>query len=409
MDILIIGSGGREHALAWKLSREANVGRVFVAPGNGGTLDVATNVDLDSEDAIVAFAKDAAIDLIVVGPEVPLVAGLADRLRAEGIAVFGPSAGAAQLEGSKHFTKTVCDARSIPTARYAQFNNGPAARRYVRAQGAPIVIKADGLAAGKGVTVAATLEEAFDAIEAIFDTPGASLVVEECLEGAEASMFFLCDGKIALPFGTAQDHKRAFDGDEGPNTGGMGAFSPSRLVTPGIAAQVLERFIEPTLAEMEARGTPFAGVLYAGLMLTAEGPRLIEYNVRFGDPECQALMLRLDSDLSTLLAAAAAGDLSGREVSWSGDAAVTVVMASKGYPGGYENGSAILALPGDPAVTTFHAGTREAGGGYLAVGGRVLNVCATGATVAEARERAYRGVAQVDWPGGFHRTDIAAG
>ena len=407
MKILVIGSGGREHALAWKLGEHASV---VVAPGNGGTADVAQNVDLkvDDHEAVARFARENAVDLVVVGPEVPLVGGLADTLRAAGITTFGPSAGAAQLEGSKHFTKTICDARNVPTARYAQFNNLPAARRYVRAQGAPIVVKADGLAAGKGVTVAETVAEAFDALEAVFDEPGASVVVEECLQGVEASMFFLCDGTTALPFGSAQDHKRAFDGDAGPNTGGMGAFSPSPHVTPDVEAEVLARFIEPTLAEMAARGVPFVGVLYAGLMLTDEGPKLIEYNVRFGDPECQALMLRFDGNLADLLLAAATGDLTGRSVRWSERCSVCVVLASKGYPNAHEAGTAILGLPADTETVTFHAGTKRSGTGLLAVGGRVLNVCATGTDVEEARERAYRAVRQVDWPGGFHRTDIGS-
>ena len=409
MDVLVIGSGGREHALAWKLARSAEVGRLFVSPGNPGTAAVATNVAIENGNAgTVEFVRTEGIDLVVIGPEAPLVSGLADDLRAAGIAAFGPSAAAAQLEGSKHFTKTVCDARDIPTARYAQFNNAPAARRYARAQGAPIVVKADGLAAGKGVTVAETLEDAFEAIDDIMEEPGASLVLEERLEGVEASMFFLCDGVTALPFGSAQDHKRAFDGDRGPNTGGMGAFSPSAHVDDALANEVLERIVVPTLAEMEARGAPFTGVLYAGLMLTANGPKLIEYNVRFGDPECQVLMMRLESDLAELLMAAATGDLAGRSALWRDEAAMTIVLASKGYPGPYDKGTAILALPVDPDVVTFHAGTKSSGHGLLAVGGRVLNVTATGATLGEARARAYRGVAQVDWPGGFHRTDIGA-
>ena len=410
MNILLIGSGGREHALAWKLAQSPSLGRLHVAPGNVGTVEVATNVALDAadHDAVAAFVEAQAVDLVVIGPEAPLVAGLADALRARGVAVFGPSAAAAQLEGSKHFTKTVCDARDIPTARYARFNNAPAARRYVRMQGAPIVVKADGLAAGKGVTVADSVGDAFDAIEDIMSEPGATLVVEERLEGTEASMFFLCDGERALPFGSAQDHKRAFDGDRGPNTGGMGAFSPSPYVTPEIESFVQERMIEPTLAEMAARGAPFTGVLYAGLMLTAEGPKLIEYNVRFGDPECQALMLRFEGDLARVLHDCALGRLRAGADDWSADAAVVVVLAASGYPGAYERGSRIAALPIDDETVVFHAGTTMRDGELVATGGRVLNIAARGADVAAARAAAYRGVAAVDWREGFSRSDIAA-
>ena len=404
MNILLIGSGGREHALAWKLSRDGHA--VTVAPGNGGTARVAQNLPLDpaDHDTVVRAAKEH--DLVVVGPEAPLVAGLADRLRAEGIAVFGPSAAAARLEGSKAFTKEICAARDIPTAAWARFDDAGAAKEHVRGAAAPPVVKADGLAAGKGVTVARTTDEALAAIDAIMDAPGASVVLEERLEGPEVSMFFLCDGETALPFGTAQDHKRLLDGDRGPNTGGMGAFSPSPLVTPDLERDVVERIVRPTLAEMRAREAPFAGVLYAGLMLTTDGPKLIEYNVRFGDPECQTLMLRLRSDLGAILRLAAEKRLAEADVAWSDEAAVTVVVAAQGYPGPYAKGTAIRSLPSDgKGVVVFHAGTDEQA---RAVGGRVLNVSAVAPTVREARERAYAAVADVDWPEGVYRTDIAA-
>jgi phosphoribosylamine---glycine ligase len=410
IDILLIGSGGREHALAAKIATSPRVGRLYAAPGNPGIATVAQCVDLDPADhaAIVAFVQEKAIGLVVVGPEVPLVDGIADALEAHGIAVFGPSRAAAQLEGSKGFTKELCARMDIPTARFRRFDAAGPARAYIEASGAPIVVKADGLAAGKGVTVAATVAEALDAVDACFATPGASVVIEECMTGPEASFFCLCDGTRAVPFGTAEDHKRAYDGDKGPNTGGMGAYSPSLLMTPELLGRTMRDIVEPTLKGMADAGMPFKGVLYAGLMLTDEGPKLIEYNVRFGDPEAQVLMMRLESDIVPLLEAAAHGDLSAAEPQWSADAAVTVVMASNGYPGAYDKGTPILHLPQtERGEAIFHAGTAEQDGELTATGGRVLNVTATGADVGEAADRAYRLVAEIDWPNGFYRTDIA--
>lgn len=410
IDILLIGSGGREHALAAKIATSPRVGRLYAAPGNPGIAKVAECVALDPADhaAVLAFVREKSIGLVVVGPEVPLVEGIADALEPHGIAVFGPTAAAAQLEGSKGFTKDLCARMGIPTARFRRFDTVAPARAYIEAQGAPIVVKADGLAAGKGVTVAASVSEALDAVDACFATPGASVVIEECMTGPEASFFCLCDGTRALPFGTAEDHKRAYDGDEGPNTGGMGAYSPSLLMTPELVARTMRDIVEPTLKGMADAGMPFKGVLYAGLMLTSEGPKLIEYNVRFGDPEAQVLMMRLDSDIVPLLEAAARGDLSAADPEWSDMAAVTVVMASKGYPGSFDKGTPILGLPEAAAgEAIFHAGTACSEGHLKATGGRVLTVTATGADVGEAADRAYRLVAKVDWPNGFYRTDIA--
>jgi phosphoribosylamine--glycine ligase len=414
MNVLLIGSGGREHALAWKISASPLLGRLYAAPGNPGIAQHAECVALDVADheAVIAFAKEKQIGLVVVGPEAPLVAGLADDLAASGIAVFGPTAKAAQLEGSKGFTKDLCARYAIPTAAYGRFDNAADARAYAEKVGAPIVVKADGLAAGKGVTVAMRLDEALAAIDACFEgafgAAGAEVVVEEFLEGEEASFFFLCDGKTALPFGTAQDHKRVGDGDTGPNTGGMGAYSPAPVLTPALEARVIREIVEPTMRGMAEAGTPFAGVLYAGLMLTKDGPKLIEYNVRFGDPECQVLMLRLEDDLLPLLLAAAEGRLAGLAPRWRDEAALTVVMAAKGYPGTPEKGSVIAGVEdaaGDALI--FHAGTaRDASGQLVAAGGRVLNVTATGRTVSEAQARAYAAIDRIDWPGGFCRRDI---
>jgi phosphoribosylamine--glycine ligase len=414
MNVLLIGSGGREHALAWKISASPLLGRLYAAPGNPGIAQHAECVALDVADheAVIAFAKEKQIGLVVVGPEAPLVAGLADDLAASGIAVFGPTAKAAQLEGSKGFTKDLCARYAIPTAAYGRFDNAADARAYAEKVGAPIVVKADGLAAGKGVTVAMRLDEALAAIDACFEgafgAAGAEVVVEEFLEGEEASFFFLCDGKTALPFGTAQDHKRVGDGDTGPNTGGMGAYSPAPVLTPALEARVIREIVEPTMRGMAEAGTPFAGVLYAGLMLTKDGPKLIEYNVRFGDPECQVLMLRLEDDLLPLLLAAAEGRLAGLAPRWRDEAALTVVMAAKGYPGAPEKGSVIAGVEdaaGDALI--FHAGTaRDASGQLVAAGGRVLNVTATGRTVSEAQARAYAAIDRIDWPGGFCRRDI---
>jgi phosphoribosylamine---glycine ligase len=415
MNILLIGSGGREHALAWAIAASALCDRLFIAPGNAGTAQCGTNVALDVTEhaAIIAFCRAERIDLVVVGPEAPLVAGLVDDLAAAGIKAFGPTRAAAQLEGSKGFTKELCREFGIPTAAFARFAEAEAAMRYVRERGAPIVVKADGLAAGKGVVIAATVEDAVAAVEAMFGgalgSAGSEVVIEEFLEGEEASFFALCDGTTAIPFGTAQDHKRSFDGDQGPNTGGMGAYSPAPTLTPALQARVMGEIVMPTLEGMRARGAPYVGVLYAGLMLTADGPKLIEYNARFGDPECQVLMPRLKSDLVPALLAACDGLLKNFDVRWSDEAALTVVIAAQGYPGAIEKGSEIKGVAEAEAlgdVIIFHAGTRAEEGRLLANGGRVLNVTATGRTVTEAQARAYAAVARIDWPRGFCRRDI---
>lgn len=412
IDVLLIGSGGREHALAWRLSTSPLLGRLYCAPGNAGIAELAECIALDASDAnaVIAFCRNARIGLVVIGPEAPLVAGLADRLRTAGIATFGPGKAAAQLEGSKRFTKALCAEHGIPTAHYADFTELLPALAYARQLTAPIVIKADGLAAGKGVSIAKSYDEAEAALNACFDgQPGAAVVIEELLLGEEASFFALCDGETVLPFGSAQDHKRAFDGDSGPNTGGMGAYAPAPVMTPEMTNRAIDEIVLPTVAAMRGRGTPYQGVLYAGLMITDEGPKLIEYNVRFGDPECQVLMLRLKSDLLEALLATAEGALDGYRVSWRDEAALTVVMAAQGYPGAYEKGSAIAGL--DRAarhggVVVFHAGTARRGDAVVANGGRVLNVSATGPTVGDARDRAYAAIAEIDWPQGFCRRDI---
>jgi phosphoribosylamine--glycine ligase len=415
MNVLLIGSGGREHALAWKLAQSPTLTRLYAAPGNPGIAQHAEILAVDVADhaAVIAACRAKGITFVVVGPEVPLVAGIADDLAAAGIGVFGPSRAAAQLEGSKAFTKALCDEAGIPTAKYARFTSAAAARDYVRAQGAPIVVKADGLAAGKGVTVAGTVEEAIAAIDACFagahGAAGAEVVIEAFLAGEEASFFALTDGTTVVPLTTAQDHKRVGDGDTGPNTGGMGAYSPAPAMTDALVARTMQTIVRPTVAAMARLGTPFRGVLYAGLILTAEGPKLIEYNVRFGDPETQAMMLRLEGDLLALLVATATGQLAGIAPRWSSDAALTVVMAARGYPGAYTKGDAIDGIAradAMPGVKVFHAGTAMAGGRLVAAGGRVLNVTARGATVAEAQARAYAAVDAIDWPGGFCRRDI---
>jgi phosphoribosylamine---glycine ligase len=414
MNILLIGSGGREHALAWKISQSPLLSTLFIAPGNPGTEKCGTNasVKVTDHEAVIAFCKSNAVELVVIGPEAPLVAGMADALIAAGIAAFGPTAAAAQLEGSKGFTKDLCAENNIPTAAYQRFNNATKAKAYVRSLKLPVVIKADGLAAGKGVTIAESFAEAFDAIEECFEgafgVAGAEVVVEAFLTGTEASCFYLCDGKMALPFGTAQDHKRAFDGDKGPNTGGMGAFSPAVNMTPALEADVMDRIIKPTLTAMAARGTHFKGVLYAGLMLTDEGPQLIEYNARFGDPECQVLMLRLNSDIVPLLMAAAKGALEGHKAEWSDGSALTVVMAANGYPGTVDRGTIIGGVEEaeKTGAIVFHAGTQISKGRLLANGGRVLNVTAKGTTLKDAMDAAYIGVGAIEWPGGFCRMDI---
>ncbi len=414
MNVLLIGSGGREHALAWKIAASPMLTRLFAAPGNPGIAAEAECVPLSLEDhgAIVDFCRERAIDLVVVGPEAPLVAGLGDRLREAGIRVFGGSAAAARLEGSKGFTKDLCARYGIPTAAYGRFTDASAAKAYIRENGAPIVVKADGLAAGKGVTVAMTLDEALAAIDACFDgsfgAAGAEVVVEEFLEGEEASFFCLCDGTTALPFGSAQDHKRVGDGDTGPNTGGMGAYSPAPVMTPEMVERTMKEIVEPTMRGMAEMGCPFSGVLFAGLMISEAGPKLIEYNVRFGDPECQVLMMRLKDDVLVLMKAAADGQLAHMSVRWRDEAALTVVMAANGYPGTPVKGSVIRGV--DAAATEdaeiFHAGTVLNDGQLVANGGRVLNVTATGRTVAEAQARAYAAVDRIDWPGGFCRRDI---
>ncbi|MCZ8186755.1 MAG: phosphoribosylamine--glycine ligase [Beijerinckiaceae bacterium] len=415
MKVLLLGSGGREHALALALSRSPSLTQLFILPGNDGMAregQLVPGIALSDHAAILGLCRQEAIDLVVVGPEAPLVAGLADDLAAAGFAVFGPSKAAAQLEGSKDFTKSVCDAAGIPTAAYATFTDHAGALAYLRAKGAPIVVKYDGLMAGKGVTVAARLAEAEEAIAALYaNEPAAKVVIEEMMEGEEASFFCLIDGETVVPFGSAQDHKRVFDGDRGPNTGGMGAYSPAPVFTAALETETLERIIRPTAREMVRRGMPYRGVLFAGLMLTADGPKLIEYNCRFGDPECQALMLRFEGDLVQVLHAAANGALDRVSVTLGARHAVGVVMAAKGYPGEYAKGSVIRGLDmagALPGVTIFHAGTKTVAGEVTSHGGRVLTVAATGTTLREARDRAYAAVDAIDWPEGFCRRDIAA-
>ena len=415
LNILVLGSGGREHALCWKIAQSPMLANLFCAPGNGGTGDVAQNIDLNMDDhqAVVDFCQQQHIALVVIGPEAPLVAGLADTLTAAGIAAFGPSQEAAQLEGSKGYTKDLCAQANIPTAAYGRFDDAQAAHDYLASQSAPIVVKADGLAAGKGVIIAETLQQAHEAIDDIFGgafgQAGAELVIEEFLTGEEASFFVLCDGESALPMATAQDHKRVGDGDTGPNTGGMGAYSPASIMTPDLVEQTMQDIILPTMKAMAARGAAYRGVLFAGLMLTPQGPKLIEYNCRFGDPECQVLMQRLDSDLVPALQAAANGSLAGISLNWRDEVAMTVVMAANNYPAAYEKGSVISQLEtvNTDDTMVFHAGTaRDEKGTITAIGGRVLNVTAKGKTVAQARDNAYIGVNKIDWPEGFCRQDI---
>ncbi len=415
MNILVLGSGGREHALAWAIKQNPKCDRLIVAPGNAGIAGVAECAELEITDggAVVDFAEQNAIDFVIIGPEAPLAAGVADRLAEAGILVFGPSAAAARLEASKAFTKEICDAAGAPTAAYARFTEAEPARDYIRQKGAPIVVKADGLAAGKGVIVAMDEETALAAIDDMFGgefgAAGAEVVIEEFMTGEEASFFLLCDGETVLPIGTAQDHKRAFDGDEGPNTGGMGAYSPAPVLMDAVAEQALTEIIRPTMIEMARRGTPYRGVLYAGLMIENGRARLVEYNVRFGDPECQVLMMRLGAQALDLLLACAEGRLAEARVDWAEDHALTVVMAAQGYPGSYEKGSIITGLdtlPEDSFHMTFHAGTRLDNGRIVANGGRVLNITARGATLAEAQDRAYGMIKQIDWPEGFCRSDI---
>jgi phosphoribosylamine---glycine ligase len=414
MNILLIGGGGREHALAWKLVASPLVDRLYCAPGNAGIAREAECTALDYADhsAVIGFCRAKAIDFVVVGPEAPLVAGLVDDLESAGIKAFGPTKAAARLEGSKGFTKDLCRTHHIPTAGYERFDAAAPAKQYLRRMATPIVVKADGLAAGKGVVVAATTAEAEVAVDAVFGGAlGAAggVVIEEFLAGEEASFFVLSDGENAVPLATAQDHKRAFDGDLGPNTGGMGAVSPAAVMTPALERRALDEIVLPTLAAMKAMGAPYKGVLYAGLMITGEGPKLIEYNVRLGDPECQVLMLRLMSDLVPALIAARDGMLKNFALRWFPEVAVTVVMAAKGYPGDYVKGSAIGGLgeaENTEGVEIFHAGTRKENGRILANGGRVLDVTAAGKTFAEALGRAYAAVDKIVWPEGFCRRDI---
>ena len=412
----MLGSGGREHALAWKLAQSPLCDRLFAAPGNPGVAQDATCVDLDTADhgAVIAFCERERIGLVVVGPEAPLVDGLADSLRGVGVPVFGPSRAAARLEGSKGFTKDLCERAGIPTARYVRVSNEADGLTALDSFGAPVVIKADGLAAGKGVTVAMTMAEAQDAVREIFTgrfgEAGAEAVIEEFLEGEEASFFALTDGSTIVPFGSAQDHKRVGEGDTGPNTGGMGAYSPAPVLTPEMRAEAMTRIIAPTVKAMADEGYPYSGVLYAGLMLTRDGPKLIEYNARFGDPECQVLMMRFQGDLVALLDACARNRLGSVEPPrFSDDVALTVVMAANGYPGTPEKGGRIDGIPSAEAsgAKVFHAGTALSVEGVLtASGGRVLNVTATGSSVAQAQAKAYAAVDRIVFPTGFCRRDI---
>jgi phosphoribosylamine--glycine ligase len=415
MNILLLGSGGREHALAWKIAASPLLTKLWCAPGNAGIAREAECVAIDIADhaAVIDFCKASKVDFVVVGPEAPLAAGIVDDLARAGIKAFGPGKAAAQLEGSKGFTKDLCRANDIPTAGYERFSDAGKAKAYIRSKGAPIVVKADGLAAGKGVVVAMTVDEAEAAIDLMlaggFGAAGAEAVVEEFLTGEEASFFVLCDGEHALPLATAQDHKRVFDGDKGPNTGGMGAYSPAPVMTDAVCARAMNEIVYPTLRAMSAKGMPYKGVLFAGLMITEQGPKLIEYNVRFGDPETQVLMLRMMSDIVPALLASCDGQLKNFDLRWFPDPALTVVMAAKGYPGDYARGTRIEGLD-DAAkvegVEIFHAGTVADGEKILANGGRVLNVTASGTTVAQAQQRAYQAVDRIRWPEGFCRRDI---
>jgi len=415
MNILILGGGGREHALVWAVKQNPKCDRLIVAPGNAGIAGLAECAALDIENsaAVVGFATANAIDFVIIGPEAPLVAGVSDDLRTAGFLVFGPSQAAAALEGSKNFTKQICDAVNAPTAAYGHFTQAKAAKDYIRAQGAPIVVKADGLAAGKGVIVAFDEATALNAVDEMFDgtfgSAGAEVVIEEFLDGQEASFFILCDGTDLLPIGTAQDYKRVGTGDTGPNTGGMGAYSPAPVLTDAVAQKALDEIIAPTMAEMARRGMPYHGVLYAGLMIKDGRPKLVEYNARFGDPECQVLMMRLGAQALDLMQATAQGRLSQQRINWANDHALTVVMAANGYPGAYEKGTVIKgldALPEDSMHMCFHAGTTMGKDGIEANGGRVLNVTARGDSLQQARDRAYALIDQIDWPDGFYRPDI---
>ncbi|WP_224815737.1 phosphoribosylamine--glycine ligase [Hasllibacter sp. MH4015] len=415
MNILILGSGGREHSLAWAVLQNPKCDRLIVAPGNAGIAQIAdcSSLDVENPAAVCEFAAENSIDFVIVGPEAPLAAGVVDMLRDAGFLAFGPTRDAAQLEASKTFTKEVCDAAGAPTAAWARFTDAATARAYIRERGAPIVVKADGLAAGKGVTVAMDVDAALAAIDDMFSgafgAAGAEVVIEEFMGGEEASFFVLCDGETCLPIGTAQDHKRAFDGDAGPNTGGMGAYSPAPILTQALQDKAMAEIIEPTMAEMARRGAPYTGVLYAGLMIADGQPRLVEYNARFGDPECQVLMMRLGGQALDLMLACAEGRLSDAQVNWADDHAMTVVMAARGYPGAYDKGSVIKGLgelPETSSEMVFHAGTTAKDGAITATGGRVLNVTARGPDLQSARDLAYSMADRIDWPEGFFRKDI---
>jgi phosphoribosylamine--glycine ligase len=415
MNILLLGSGGREHALAWKIAASPLLTKLWCAPGNAGIAREAECVPFDIADhlAVIDFCQRHAVVFVVVGPDAPIAAGIVDDLNASGFKAFGPTQAAGRLESSKNFTKALCRANNIPTAAYQHFTDAGAAKAYIRSQGAPIVVKADGLAAGKGVVVAMTELEALAAVDMMFGgtfgASGAEVVIEEFMQGEEASFFALCDGEHALPLATAQDHKRAFDGDTGPNTGGMGAYSPAPVLTEAMCTRVMEEMIKPTLRALKEMGCPYKGVIYAGVMVTKDGPKLVEYNARFGDPECQVQMLRMMSDIVPALIASADGQLKNFSLRWFDDAALTVIMATKGYPGDYGKGSVIEGL--DEAaeiegVEIFHAGTGMKDGRIVANGGRVLNICALGKTVTEAQNRAYQAVDRIRWPEGFCRRDI---
>ena len=415
MNILILGSGGREHSLAWAVNQNPKCDILYCAPGNAGISKVAQCVDLNIENSsdVLKFCLDERIQFVIIGPEAPLAMGIADDLRANNILTFGPSASAAKLESSKAFTKGVCDSCNAPTAKYARFTELELAIEYVHEQGAPIVVKADGLAGGKGVIVAMTLDEAINGLKDIFSgafgKAGAEVVIEEFMEGEEASFFILSDGKNILPIGTAQDHKRVFDGDTGPNTGGMGAYSPAPIMTKDVTSKAISQIIQPTIDEMAKRGIPYQGVLYAGFMIKDGEPKLVEYNVRFGDPECQVLMMRLGAQALDAMLACAKGELNNYKLNWADDHALTIVYAAKGYPGTYEKGSKILGLDKISETTNiqvFHAGTKEEENNIIATGGRVLNITARGSSLKEAHRLAYEAIEKIHWENGFYRNDI---
>ena len=415
MNILILGSGGREHSLAWAVNQNPKCDILYCAPGNAGISKVAQCIDLNIENSsdVLKFCLDKRIQFVIIGPEAPLAMGIADDLRANNILTFGPSASAAKLESSKAFTKGVCDSCNAPTAKYARFTELELAIEYVHEQGAPIVVKADGLAGGKGVIVAMTLDEAINGLKDIFSgafgKAGAEVVIEEFMEGEEASFFILSDGKNILPIGTAQDHKRVFDGDTGPNTGGMGAYSPAPIMTKDVTSKAISQIIQPTIDEMAKRGIPYQGVLYAGFMIKDGEPKLVEYNVRFGDPECQVLMMRLGAQALDAMLACAKGELNNYKLNWADDHALTIVYAAKGYPGTYEKGSNILGLDTISESTNiqiFHAGTKEEDNNIIATGGRVLNITARGSSLKEAHRLAYETIEKIQWENGFYRNDI---